>query len=113
MKKEKKQRRNRDRASLIINLFREFPNNRFSLKHLAAASGGADRDGRRETLLFLDRLYDEGVIEECARRHLCRVVDLYRSVKQFETVDGFHPNAAGMKTIADAVLGELEEEVQE
>ncbi|MBR5850199.1 MAG: ribonuclease R [Alistipes sp.] len=67
MKKEKKQRRNRDRASLIITLFREFPNNRFSLKHLAAASGGADRDGRRETLMILDRLYDEGVIEECAR----------------------------------------------
>lgn len=67
MKKEKKQRKNRDRTSLIINLFREFPNTRFSLKHLAAASGGADRDGRRETLLILDRLFDEGVIEECAR----------------------------------------------
>lgn len=67
MKKEKKNRRNRDRASLIIQLFREFPNNKFSLKHLAAASGGADRDGRRETLAILDRLYDEGVIEECAR----------------------------------------------
>ena len=67
MKKEKKSRRNRDRTSLIIQLFREFPNNKFSLKHLAAASGGADRDGRRETLAILDRLYDEGVIEECAR----------------------------------------------
>lgn len=32
-----------DRSSLIINLFREFPNNKFSLKHLASASGGATR----------------------------------------------------------------------
>lgn len=67
MKKEKKGRKNRDRASLIIQLFREFPNNKFSFKHLAAASGGADRDGKRETLAILDRLYDEGIIEECAR----------------------------------------------
>ena len=67
MKKEKKNRRRGDRSALIIALFREFPNTKFSLKHLAAASGGADREGRRETLQILDRLYDEGVIEECAR----------------------------------------------
>ncbi|MBQ1952476.1 MAG: ribonuclease R, partial [Alistipes sp.] len=67
MKKEKRSGRRHDRASVIINLFREFPNNKFSLKHLAAASGGAGRDGQRETLAILDRLYDEGVIEECAR----------------------------------------------
>ncbi len=66
MKKEKRKGRH-DRASVIINLFREFPNTKFSLKHLAAASGGAGRDGQRETLAILDRLYDEGVIEECAR----------------------------------------------
>ncbi|MBQ5653835.1 MAG: ribonuclease R [Alistipes sp.] len=64
MKKEKKGRKNRDRASLIIQLFREFPNNKFSFKHLAAASGGADRDGKRETLAIL---VVEGIIEECAR----------------------------------------------
>ena len=67
MKKEKRNGRRHDRASVIINLFREFPNTKFSLKHLAAASGGAGRDGQRETLAILDRLYDEGVIEECAR----------------------------------------------
>ncbi|MDO4758051.1 MAG: RNB domain-containing ribonuclease, partial [Rikenellaceae bacterium] len=67
MKKDKKKGRKHDRASVIINLFREFPNNKFSLKHLAAASGGAGRDGIRETLAILDRLYDEGIIEECAR----------------------------------------------
>ncbi len=67
MKKEKRNGRRHDRASVIINLFREFPNTKFSLKHLAAASGGAGRDGIRETLGILDRLYDEGAIEECAR----------------------------------------------
>ena len=39
-----------DRSSLIINLFREFPNNKFSLKHLASASGGATKEGRLRTV---------------------------------------------------------------
>ena len=98
MKKEKKNGRNRDRASLIINLFREFPNTKFSLKHLAAASGGASRDGQRETLQILDRLYDEGVIEECARhkyrltnRHLPHhegVCDMIASGSIYVKVEG-------------------------
>lgn len=84
MKQTKKQRpakrtKNSDRASMILSLLREFPNNKFSLKHLASASGGATKEGRRETLAVLDRLYDEGIVEECARekyrltrRHLPR-----------------------------------------
>jgi len=56
-----------DRAAMILSLLREFPNNKFSLKHLASASGGASKEGRRETLAILDRLYDEGIVEECAR----------------------------------------------
>lgn len=74
MKQTKKQRpakgagkRKNDRASMILSLLREFPNNKFSLKHLASASGGADKEGRRETLAILGRLYDEGIVEECAR----------------------------------------------
>ncbi|MDE5692266.1 MAG: ribonuclease R, partial [Alistipes sp.] len=71
-KHSKKQRpakrtKNSDRASMILSLLREFPNNKFSLKHLASASGGADKEGRRETLAILDRLYNEGIVEECAR----------------------------------------------
>lgn len=69
-----------DRTAVIVNLLREFPNNKFSLKHLASASGGADKAGRRETLEILGRLFDEGIVEECARekyrlssRHLPRV----------------------------------------
>ena len=34
-----------DRAGFIVNMFREMPEKRFTLKGLAAASGGADRDG--------------------------------------------------------------------
>ncbi len=56
-----------ERSGVILNLFREFPNNKFSLKQLAAASGGASKEGRHETMAILDRLFDEGVIEECAR----------------------------------------------
>ncbi|WP_300799212.1 ribonuclease R [uncultured Alistipes sp.] len=56
-----------DRAGIILHLFREFPNNKFSLKQLASASGGASKEGRRETLEILGRLFEEGIVEECAR----------------------------------------------
>ena len=59
--------KNTDRAAVILSLFREFPNNKFSLKHLASASGGATKEGRRETYEILGRLPDEGIDEECAR----------------------------------------------
>ena len=45
-----------DRSSLIINLFREFPNNKFSLKHLASASGGATKEGRLRTREIITEL---------------------------------------------------------
>jgi len=72
MMKKQKQRsengaRKTDRTSIILSMFREFPNNKFSLKHLASASGGATKEGRRETLEILGRLFEEGVVEECAR----------------------------------------------
>ena len=71
MKKQKQRSENgarkTDRTSIILSMFREFPNNKFSLKHLASASGGATKEGRRETLEILDRLFEEGIVEECAR----------------------------------------------
>ena len=71
MKKQKQRSENgarkTDRTSIILSMFREFPNNKFSLKHLASASGGATKEGRRETLEILGRLFEEGVVEECAR----------------------------------------------
>lgn len=68
MKKQHKKNERNDRASIILNLFREMPNNAFSLKHLASASGGATKQGRHETLEILGKLFDEGIVEECARQ---------------------------------------------
>ena len=51
-----------DRASFIINLFREMPGRRFTLKQLASASGGADRDGRNAVKAILDSLVADGYI---------------------------------------------------
>ena len=67
-KKKNKRGNNRDeRASFIVDMFREFPDNKFSLKHLAAASGGADRDGRTMTFAIVRQLIEDGFVEEVAR----------------------------------------------
>ena len=47
------------------------------------------------------------VIRECAEEYGCRLIDLYRANTPHDTIDGFHPNADGMKTIAEAVLSQL------
>ncbi len=47
------------------------------------------------------------VIRASAAKHACRLVDLRNSASPYDTVDGFHPNADGMKTLADAVLREV------
>ena len=46
-----------------MNAFREMPEKRFTLKYLAAASGGADREGRNLTMSILDHLLEQGYIE--------------------------------------------------
>lgn len=46
-------------------------------------------------------------IRACGEKAGCKVVDLYRPEQPYETVDGKHPNAEGMKTIAAAVLDEV------
>ena len=52
-----------DRAGFIVNIFREMPEKRFTLKYLAAASGGADKEGRNLTKHILDTLLEQGYIE--------------------------------------------------
>lgn len=52
----------KDRRSLILQLLREFSNNKFSIKHLASASGGNTREGRRETIAILGELEKEGAV---------------------------------------------------
>ena len=67
-KKRNKRGDNREqRASFIVDMFREFPDTKFSLKHLAAASGGADRDGRNMTFAIIKQLIEDGFVEEVAR----------------------------------------------
>ena len=61
-------RRNRytagEKASFIMSLFTEFPERRFTLKHLANASGDGSKDGRRQVREILDSLLAEGAIYE-------------------------------------------------
>ena len=122
MKQTKKQRpakrtKNSDRASMILSLLREFPNNKFSLKHLASASGGATKEGRRETLAVLDRLYDEGIVEECARekyrltrRHLPRYegrADMTASGSLYVRVEGLESDVfVNQRNTANALDGD-------
>ena len=59
---------NRDeRATFIMNMFREFPDKKFSLRHLAAASGHADREGRAMTMAIIRQFLEEGYITEVSR----------------------------------------------
>ncbi len=57
------------RASFLAQLLREMPDKSFTLKHLAAASGGADREGRDLTKAILDRFVEEGVAEFSSRKY--------------------------------------------
>lgn len=52
-----------------MDMFREFPDNKFSLKHLAAASGGADRDGRNMTFAIVKQLIEDGFVEEVSHKY--------------------------------------------
>ncbi len=56
-----------DRGAFILNMLQEFPNNKFSLKQLAAASGSNDKHGRRETLMILGSMVNEGLVRETSR----------------------------------------------
>lgn len=44
------------------------------------------------------------VIRNCAEKTGCRFVDIFDPCAPYDTIDGYHPTAGGMKTIADAVL---------
>jgi exoribonuclease R len=56
----------RDRAAIIMQLFRSFPSRKFALKTLAAQSGGADREGRYQTKAIVYQMVDEGIVEATA-----------------------------------------------
>ena len=56
----------RDRAAIIMQLFRAFPSRKFALKTLAAQSGGADREGRYQTKEIIRQMVEQGVVEQTA-----------------------------------------------
>ncbi|MBQ3259538.1 MAG: ribonuclease R [Alistipes sp.] len=99
-KKQNKNKRNsfEQRASFLAQLLREMPDKSFTLKHLAAASGGADRKGRDLTKAILDRFVEEGVAEYTSRKyrlsksnlpHYEGVAQMTSSGSMFVTVEGF------------------------
>jgi len=47
------------------------------------------------------------VIRTVAAAHSCRIIDLNRTAPPHDTIDGFHPNNDGMKTLAEAVLASI------
>ena len=46
-------------------------------------------------------------IKNCAKEYGCKVIELFENSKPYDTIDGFHPNSEGMKTIAEMVLSNL------
>lgn len=48
------------------------------------------------------------VIRDCAGRYSCYVADLYCYANPYNTFDDFHPDVQGMKTLADAVIEQME-----
>ncbi len=48
------------------------------------------------------------IIRSAAAMHGCRVLDLHAHGVRYDTLDGTHPNADGMRTLADLLIAELE-----
>lgn len=46
-------------------------------------------------------------IRICAEAQACRVLDVFCPDKPYDTIDGYHPNAQGMQTLARSVLDQL------
>ena len=55
------------RSAFIVNMFREFPDREFSLKQLASASGGNNKEGRYMVRDIVEALIEGGVVESHGR----------------------------------------------
>ena len=49
-------------------------------------------------------------IQECGKKLGCKVLDIHKMDNLYDTIDGYHPNAEGMRTISSIILAELAEE---
>lgn len=69
-KKEKRTRkgsspkRSTDRSAVIAELFRSFPGKKYTIKNLASASGGNDKEGRYRTREIVEAMKKEGLVVE-------------------------------------------------
>lgn len=89
---------NSSRAAALADMFRSFPGRKFTLKTLAAQSGGNDREGRMQAKTIVDQMIAEGVVERIANdkyklatSHLPTfdgVVDMLPSGSLYVKVDG-------------------------
>ncbi|MBP3332169.1 MAG: ribonuclease R [Tidjanibacter sp.] len=57
----------RDRAAVIADMLRSFPGRTFTLKSLASASGGNDREGRFRTKEIIASMLQEGFVVEASK----------------------------------------------
>lgn len=96
--KLKKHGKNADRSAVIAELFRLFPTKRYSLKNLAAASGGADRVGRHDTAVIVEQMLEQGTVEAVgsgkfrlsptSRETMEGIVDMLASGSAYIRVEG-------------------------
>ena len=49
------------------------------------------------------------IIKDTAETHKCKVIDLYSYHIPYDSIDGSHPNADGMNTLATLIIREIEE----
>ncbi len=87
-----------DRSAMILHLLRSMPEKKFTLKALAAASGGADPRGRQQTFDILSDLVVQGVVDfsepskyrlsQAHQPHYTGTVDMLASGSMYIKVDG-------------------------
>lgn len=87
-----------ERAAIILEMLKASPQKTFSVKNLAAASGGADREGRAATVDIIQEMILQGIVSESKegryrlsnthRPTLDGVVDMLASGDMFVKVEG-------------------------
>lgn len=108
----------KDRSAVIMDLFRSFPGKKYTLKNLASASGGNDRDGRYNTREIVSAMVKQGVIEEALpgqyRLSTAQmtsyegVVDMMPSGSAYIKVDGLEKDIfVDSRNTGHALLGDV------
>ncbi|MEG0788805.1 MAG: ribonuclease R [Alistipes sp.] len=112
----------KDRATTILELFKTFPSNKFSLKYLTTATGGATKEDRKETYEILTKLVSEGFVEQSASAKYCLsalhvphyegVVDMISTGSMYVKVEGLERDVfINQRNSANALDGDRVEVV--